>query len=209
MPCMPSVVCSFKLYLPLVLEITVLPDPIQLFLNPLTKDTHSLTLVNLPWDTIAGRYYLWPGEACPYQFLISVSSTCPKLQLLKSPNHPPVGAAWVATLFWDLTWFLGSSFSKARQKSVLLPYIPLPSSQDPEVPPIPSAQQLAQGFLYWHFKNQLGNRTLASEPTPIALKSFPWVILSDICEHNGKVTRRVIYEIYVSNSNSNFKNQTF
>jgi hypothetical protein len=47
-------------------------------------------------------------------------------------------------------------------KKRTLPSSSLSPSRDPEVLPVPSAQQIAHGFLYWQIKNQLGNRNLAS-----------------------------------------------
>ena len=120
------------------------------------RHRHTFVQLQLAYGTIGGCYYLQPGEVCPYQFLISVFPTCPKLQLINSSDHLSVGAACVATLFWDLIWLPGSP---------LLPCVFF-SSRHPEVLPVPSAQQLAHGFLYWWIKNQLGKRTLTSEPPP-------------------------------------------
>jgi hypothetical protein len=53
------------------------------------------------------------------------------------------------------------------------------SSRDLEVPPIPSTQQLSCGFLYWQIKNQLGNKTLASELPLQLLMYFSLVWVSD------------------------------
>jgi hypothetical protein len=62
-------------------ERTTLPAPTQLPLIPQIKDTDTQLLsFNLPSDSIAGRYYLLPGEVCPYQY--SYLGTCAKLELL-------------------------------------------------------------------------------------------------------------------------------
>lgn len=54
------------------------PAPTRLPLNPRIKDTDTqLFKFNLPYDTIAGRYYLQPGKACLTNILISAPPTCP------------------------------------------------------------------------------------------------------------------------------------
>ena len=92
----------------------------------LWQKTHSLILLYLPFGTIAGCCHLPPRKMCPYQFHISVSPICPKLQSLNSSDHLPIGVAFVATSFWDLTWFLGSLLSKACELHSL-PLSPLPA----------------------------------------------------------------------------------
>ena len=111
--------------------------------------THSFSFLTCLLGTIAGHYYLLPGKACPYQFLISVSSTRSKLQLLNSPDHSPVQDVCVATLFWELTWLPDSPLSKACWTTCPSFLGSLFSSRDPEVLPIPSTWQLAHGFLNW------------------------------------------------------------
>lgn len=59
-------------------------------------------------------------KRCFNQFLISAPPTFPNLQLLNSPNHQPIKAACVDTLFWDLIWLF--SFQRAKN-SVLLPWV--------------------------------------------------------------------------------------
>jgi hypothetical protein len=55
--------------LPRIREWAALPAPTQLPRNPQIKDTDTqLFNFNLPFDTIAGRYYLPPGKACPHQY---------------------------------------------------------------------------------------------------------------------------------------------
>lgn len=168
------IVCSFTLYLPLPWEGAVLPAPSQFSLNPQIKDTHthSCSLSTCLLGTIAGCYYhLPPEEACPFQFLISISPTCPKHQLLNSPDHLPV----VVTVYYYLTWLLCSPLSKACRTPSPLPCIPFPS-RNLEVTTVPSTQQLAYGFLYWQIKNQLGNSTLTSALPPTHCGLARWLI---------------------------------
>ena len=83
-----TVVCTFMLYLPLRWEVITLPAASQLPLNPRIEDGDTqLFHFILPSGTIAGCYSFPPGKACPYQFLISIFFTCPKLQWLV-PSSP-------------------------------------------------------------------------------------------------------------------------
>lgn len=59
---------------------------------------------------------------------------------------------------------------KHNKKAPLSPYISL-SPRDPEVLPMPSIQQLAPCLLYWQVKDQLGNKTLVTNPPLTILKS--------------------------------------
>lgn len=60
-----------------LLERTALPTPTQLSLNSRTKDRHTqLFNFNLPFDRVAGSYYLPPGESCPYRSS-HLSPSCP------------------------------------------------------------------------------------------------------------------------------------
>lgn len=96
---------------------------------------------NLPSGKIAGCYYLSPGKACPYTFLISVSPTCHILQLLKSPDQIGYLLEWpMWPLFWDLTWLPSSLFLNHGNSFFYLKS--LFSYSDPEVPPVPSSMGL-------------------------------------------------------------------
>ena len=125
--------CVVLCYSTLVLGSDHATSPSQLPLNPRIKDTHTqLFIFNLPswhnyWALLSP---LWKNVPLP------ISPTCPKLQLLKSPDHPPIGAACVATPFWDLTWLPGSLLSKAWGTASSL-HLPL-SPRDPEVLPVPA-----------------------------------------------------------------------
>ena len=130
-------------------KVTAFPDPSQLPLNLPTKDT----------DTQVVQFQLafW-AKPCHYQFLISTSPICPKLQLLNSTGHLSIGAPSVATSFWDLTWLFVLHLQSMENcfPSWCLSFLL-------KVLPGPSTHQLAHRFLYWQIKNQLGNRTLTSE----------------------------------------------
>lgn len=110
-------------------------------------------------------------ENLPLSLLLSLFLP-PALTLTGQLNPIPAKYLWPPTyrsshsppLFQRphmVAWF----FSLQRHGELSLSFLVSSfSSQDPDIPSVPSAQQLTHGFLDWQIKNKLGNRTLASSP---------------------------------------------
>lgn len=127
----------------------MLPAPTQLLWNPQIKDTHTHSLFNfnLPFNTIAGHLLSPTQKSKPLSTSLALplppalNFSCSVTSLTTYLQEQPV---WLL-LLGDLIWVVNFSPSKAWQ-TLHTSLASVCFLQGPQIPPIPSSQQLAHGF---------------------------------------------------------------